>query len=115
MDFLPDKHLSEPIFEASKNSFVGVYSYFSQEHMSYSLVKASEKSTLFYFDKDPHSLDLNEEGAFLDFLFDMVVIELRQRQQFAAQVAYERQDFMNKLIKTEKLATAWSAFRRTRT
>lgn len=103
--FLPDKRIAEPIFETSENSFVGVYSYFSHDHLSYTEVKATEDSVIYYFDQDHRSMELREADDFLDFLFDFVVFELRSRQRFAAQMALERQNAMNNLIKTEKLAT----------
>jgi hypothetical protein len=103
--FIPDKHISEPIFEAVRNSFVGVYSYFAYDHKSYTEVRAAEPTTIYYFDQDHRSMELQEADDFLDFLFDIVVLELRSRQRFAAQMAREKQNAMNNLIKTEKLAT----------
>ena len=103
--YLPDKLASEPVFEADAGSFVGVYSYFSEDHKSYSRIIATEPTDVCYFSGDPGQLTADEADEFLGFLFNIVVLELRSRQYFAAQMAQERQDVMNKLIKTEKLAT----------
>jgi len=102
---LPDKHTTEPVFEAESGSFVGVYSYFSEDHKSYSRLIATEHSQVCYYEDDPRKLPWEEAEQFLGFLFRIVVLELRSRQYFAAQMAHARQEVMNKLIKTEKLAT----------
>ena len=103
--FLPDKHLTEPVFEAHERMFIGVYSYFSGDHKSYSRVIATEPSEVYYCDIDPRQLALDESDEFLGFLFNIVVLELRSRQHFAAEMANDRQEALNKLIKTEKLIT----------
>ncbi|MEJ2005445.1 MAG: hypothetical protein P8X57_10865, partial [Cyclobacteriaceae bacterium] len=102
---LPDKHTTEPVFEADADSFVGVYSYLSEDHRSYSRLIATEETTVCYYDDDPRELPFEDAEKFLGFLFRIVVLELRSRQYYAAQMAHERQEVMNKLIKTEKLAT----------
>ncbi|HAP59764.1 MAG TPA: hypothetical protein DCR93_09750, partial [Cytophagales bacterium] len=103
--YLPDKNLREPVFEATPSSFVGVYSFFSKDHQSYTQVVATEAAVVSYYDGDPWVLQAEESEPFLSFLFRMVVLELRSRQRFAAQMATERQEATNKLIQTEKLAT----------
>lgn len=103
--FLPDKHLTEPVFEAPEHSFVGVYSYFSGDHKSYSRVVATLPCEVYYCDVDPKELSREDAEEFLSFLLSIVVIELRSRQQFAASMANERQEALNKLIQTEKLIT----------
>ena len=103
--FLPDKYITEPVFEVGAGSFVGVYSYFSEDHRSYSQVVADEPCEIYFSDDNHRTLDQKDADEFLGFLFKIVVTELRSRQRFAAQMAHERQKVMNKLIKTEKLAT----------
>ncbi len=103
--YLPDKKISEPVFEASSNSFVGVYSFFSKDNKSYSRVVADEDSMVNYFDGNPFALPDKDSNELLAFLFKIVIMELRSRQHFAGQMAYEHEATLHKLIQTEKLAT----------
>ncbi|MGB0430392.1 MAG: ATP-binding protein [Bacteroidia bacterium] len=103
--FIPDKHATEPVFKADSNSFVGVYSFFSQEHLSYSKVVAAQPTIVFYYNDDPNTIQANDSDDFVAFLFSIAVAELKQRQGFAAELRQEQQNLMNKLIRTEKLAT----------
>jgi signal transduction histidine kinase len=103
--YLPDKDPGEPIFEAQRDSFVGVYSFIAEEHLSYSMVVAQEDTIVYYFDGDPRNLDAIGAKDFQDFLFNMAVAELKQRQEFAAQMAQKHNEVLSKLIKTEKLIT----------
>ena len=99
--FLPDQHLAEPVFEATSGSFVGVYSFCAEEHKSYSRVSAVEPTRIYYYERSTGG----EDPEFSHFLAGLVVLELRARQRYAAEMAHDRQQVMNKLIKTEKLAT----------
>ena len=103
--FLPDKHISEPVFEASADSFVGVYSFFSEDHRSYSKVVADEDAIIYYLDGDTFDLTSDDSETLLMFLFKIVIAELRSRQHFAGQMAHEHENTLHKLIQTEKLAT----------
>jgi C4-dicarboxylate-specific signal transduction histidine kinase len=103
--YLPDEHISEPVFEAHSGSFLGVYSYLSDDHRSYSQVIATSNCELYYFDEKLESLKSEASSDLFIFLFNIAVIELRSRQHFAAKMANERQEAMNQLIKSEKLVT----------
>ncbi len=103
--FLPDKGLNEAVFEAGPGSFVGVYSYFSDDSKSYARVVAVEDSVINYFDDDPFDLPGDEVLGFMTYLFDIVVKELRHRQLYAGNMAHERQETLQKLIQSEKMAT----------
>ena len=103
--YLPDKGLHEPVFDASEGFFVGVYSYFSEDRMSYSKVIAEEDSVVRYFDHNPFQMEKNEAREILSFLFNTVVKELRYRQHYAGFVAQQREESMQKLIQSEKMAT----------
>jgi len=103
--YLPDKELHEPVFEANTKSFVGVYSFFSQDRKSYSELIAEENSIISYYDENPFELPKEEARELLIFLFNKVVNELRHRQQFAGKMAHERQETLQKLIQSEKMAT----------
>ncbi|MEM6815114.1 MAG: cyclic nucleotide-binding domain-containing protein, partial [Bacteroidota bacterium] len=103
--YLPDKSLHEPVFEAETKGFVGVYSFFSTDSISYSLVVAERDSIVRYFDGDPFILPEQDAREFLTFLFNIVVSELRHRQHFAGKMAQERQETLQKLIQSEKMIT----------
>lgn len=103
--YLPDKELEEPVFEADADSFVGVYSYFSQDRKSYSQVVAVEDSEVFYYNDNPFELPPQDAEDLLTFLFNVVVRELRDRQHFAGEMAHEREKSLQKLIQVEKMVT----------
>ena len=103
--FLPDKSLHEPVFEAEAQGFVGVYSFFSADSVSYSHVVAEQDSIIKYFDGDPFKLPEQDAQELLSFLFSIVVGELRHRQHFAGKMAHERQETLQKLIQSEKMVT----------
>ena len=103
--YLPDKELHEPVLEANSRSFVGVYSFFSQDRKSYSELLAEEDSEISYYDGNPFDLPLEEARELLIFLFNKVVGELRTRQHFAGRMAHENQATLQKLIQSEKMAT----------
>ncbi len=103
--YLPDKELEEPVFEAHADSFVGVYSYFSQDRKSYSQVVAVEESEVFYYKDNPFDLSPQDAEELLTFLFNVVVRELRHRQHFAGEMAHEREKSLQKLIQVEKMVT----------
>ncbi|MEM7106681.1 MAG: ATP-binding protein [Bacteroidota bacterium] len=103
--YLPDKELKEPVFEADADSFVGVYSYFSQDRKSYSQVLAVETSEVFYYNDNPFALDPKDAEELLTFLFNVVVRELRDRQHYAGEMAHEREKSLQKLIHVEKMVT----------
>ncbi len=103
--YLVDKDLHEPVFEANAGSFVGVYSYFSDDRTSYSQLIAEEDSEVWYYDDYPFDMPAEDVREFLTYLFHMVVTELRVRQLYAGEMAHERQETLKKLIQTEKMAT----------
>jgi len=106
LGYLSDAELeSYPIFEATENKFIGVYSYFSDENLSYSKVVAVEDSEVYFYDKalSDHS---NEEMIQLTpFLISILVNELYTRQHYAKQMAREKYNDAQKLLKAEKMAT----------
>ncbi len=97
--------LPYPIFEATKNKFIGVYSYFSADNNSYSRVVATEDSVVSYYDK-PLLDHTDEEWIKLaPFLISVVVNELYSRQHFARMMTIEKYNDVQKLLKAEKMAT----------
>jgi signal transduction histidine kinase len=106
LGFLKDSKLEGyPIFEATKDKFIGVYSYFSNDNLSYSRVVAMEDSVVTYYDKpliDHHNGDLDK---ILPFLTSVIANELFSRQHYAKKMAKEKQEYVEKLLKAEKMAT----------
>ena len=97
--------ITYPIFEATKNKFIGVYSYFSEDNKSYSRVIATEDSTVSFYDK-PLKEHTDEEWIRLGpFIISIVVNELYSRQHFARMMASEKYQDVQKLLKAEKMAT----------
>lgn len=106
LGFLREAELENyPIFEASKNKFIGVYSYFSDENKSYSKVIAMEDSVVAYYDKALLDHDDKELEKLMPFLMSVVVNELYSRQHFAKKMAKEKQADVARLLKAEKMAT----------
>lgn len=103
--FLPDKNLAEPVFEAHSGSFVGVYSFFSENHSSYTRVVATTEAEVVFYDGNPYELPSGEAKELLTFLNSVVIDELRERQHFAGKMAHGREQTLHKLIQSEKLAT----------
>ena len=104
--FLQDSKMDAyPVFEATKNKFIGVYSYFSEDKLSYSKVMAMEDSVVTYYDKpliDHHNGELEK---IMPFLTSVIVNELYSRQYFAKKMAKEKHQYLEKLLKAEKMAT----------
>lgn len=104
--FLKDPKLENyPIFEATKNKFIGVYSYFSKQNLSYSRVVAIEDSKVAYYDTALLDHDQAELEKLMPFLMSVVVNELYSRQHFTKKMAIDKQEDVQKLLKAEKMAT----------
>ena len=104
--FLDDAELENyPIFEATTNKFIGVYSYFSNENKSYSRVIATEDSVVYYYDKALKDHTPEEMETLWPFLISVVVNELFARQHFAKYMAREKYSDVQRLLKAEKMAT----------
>ncbi|MCB0497610.1 MAG: cyclic nucleotide-binding domain-containing protein [Cyclobacteriaceae bacterium] len=101
--YIEDEHgeLFE-IFNSSNDMFVGVYSFFSSEHKSYSTVVAAEDTVLGYID---HSQAAVASPDFAQHFLPVVVNEIYLRQLLAGQMSLERQAAMKKLAETEKMST----------
>ncbi|MBV6645461.1 MAG: GHKL domain-containing protein [Cyclobacteriaceae bacterium] len=101
--FLPDEDIKDPVLEENAGGFIGVYSFFSKDHKSYTEVRAAKRSRVAYFNGDPFKLPGDEGVKFTKFLFSVVVEELRSRQHFAGHMARERHKSMTKLLQSEKM------------
>ena len=101
-DTVPDGY---PVFEATENKFVGVYSYFSHESKSYTEVRAAESSKVAYYDRGISDHTDKELLKLMPFMMSIVVNELSTRQQFARQMAKERHHHLQRLLQSEKMIT----------
>ncbi len=94
-----------PVLEASKNKFIGVYSYFAEGNRSYSRVMAVEDSEVYYYDKPLYDHTNEEMVSLAPFLISVVTNELVARQHFAKKMAMEKRMDVQRLLKAEKMAT----------
>ncbi|MEM7550165.1 MAG: ATP-binding protein [Bacteroidota bacterium] len=88
------------VFRSTENMFLGVYSFFAEEHESYSTVIADTDSKLCYLGESYFS-----DPEFRSRFLPVLVHELKVRQALAQQMNIERQMVMQKLFGQEKLAT----------
>lgn len=101
--YIEDEHGgSFEIFNSSTDMFVGVYSFFSSEHRSYSTVVAAEDTLLGYIDRSQSEV---ESPDFAHHFLPVVVNEIYLRQLLAGQMSLERQAAIKKLAETEKMST----------
>lgn len=104
--FLKDSKMEAyPIFEATKDKFIGVYSYFSEDNLSYSKVMAMEDAVVTFYDKPLLDHRNGELEKIMPFLTSVIVNELYSRQHFAKKMAKEKHNYVEKLLKAEKMAT----------
>lgn len=106
LGFLSNQSLENyPAFEATENKFIGVYSYFAEEHISYSKVVATEDSEIYFYDKPLQDHTDEEITTLSPFFMSVLVNELYTRQHFAKQMAQEKYNDAQRLLKAEKMAT----------
>jgi len=89
------------IFRSTSDSFVGVYSFFAEEHKSYSTVTAHEDTTLAYIEAE--IIQNLHDGRFEEHFLPVIVNEIYLRQLWAQRVSIERQAAMKKLLQNEKM------------
>ncbi|MFN5169196.1 MAG: ATP-binding protein [Cyclobacteriaceae bacterium] len=90
------------VFHSRENMFVGVYSFFSNQHLSYMSIVADVDSRVAYLDRD--ELPTTPDQFALDFL-PVLISEIYARQSLTQQLNFERQRAMKKLAEAEKMAT----------
>jgi signal-transduction protein with cAMP-binding, CBS, and nucleotidyltransferase domain len=93
------------IFRSGRGHFVGVYSYFSKAHQSYSKVVAEEDTLLAYIDAEQKVAPDEEGRTFADHFLPVVVNEVYMRQLLAQKMSIEREAAMKRLFHAEKMAT----------
>ena len=93
------------LFRSTKDNFVGVYSYFSDSHQSYSTVEAEEDTLLAYIETN-HPAVKDEEGrSFAEHFLPVVVNEIYMRQLLARRMNIQNQAALRKLYQIEKMAS----------
>jgi signal transduction histidine kinase len=90
------------IFSSSKDMFVGVYSFFSIQHLSYSTVRADEDTELRYIERSQSEVS---EPEFAQHFLPVVVNEIYLRQLVAHELSIQRQAAIRKLAENEKMST----------
>jgi signal transduction histidine kinase len=96
---------SEESFEAFRstpNHFLGVYSFFSHTHKSYSTVVAETDCELAYIEGDQADL---EGASFAEHFLPVVVEEIYMRQLLTQRMTIQNQKTTRKLFHAEKMAT----------
>lgn len=92
-------------FRSTQDNFVGVYSYFSEHHQSYSTVEALEDSVLAYIGPK-HPVVKDAEGrSFAEHFLPVVVNEIYMRQLLAKRMNIQNQSALKKLYQVEKMAS----------
>ena len=90
------------VFRSKVNMFVGVYSFFSVEHITYLTIVAEEPARVAFIDQS--SKEGREDQFATDFL-PVIVHELYLRQLLAQRLTKQRQAAIKKLYEKEKMAT----------
>lgn len=90
------------IFKSYKDMFVGVYSFFSSTHQSYSKVVASKDTTVRFIDRSQPEVSVPQ---FAQHFLPVVVNEIYLRQLLAQKISMEKQAMLKKLALSEKMST----------
>lgn len=96
---------SEEPFEAFRSApdhFVGVYSYFSHTHQSYSTVVAETDCEVAFIEGDQADVEGN---GFAEHFLPVVVEEIYMRQLLTQKMTIQNQKTTRKLFQAEKMAT----------
>jgi hypothetical protein len=93
------------LFEASKNMFAGVYSFFSRTFTSLATVIAEDSCLLAYISRDQKVKDESKGKSLFEQFMPVVVTNLAHRQQHEQQIAFEKERMLKKLVQSEKMAS----------
>jgi len=89
-------------FRSAPNHFVGVYSFFSPTHQSYSTVIAETDCEVAYIEGDQTDV---EGSGFAEHFLPVVVEEIYMRQLLTQKMTIQNQKTTRKLFQAEKMAT----------
>jgi len=93
------------LFEAKRQMFIGVYSFFSKSYRSLLTVVAEEACELAYI--DAQQFDEAERGGIdlSEKFMPVVVTELMHRHQHALELSRERENAIRTLVQSEKMSS----------
>ncbi|MGF1636721.1 MAG: ATP-binding protein [Cyclobacteriaceae bacterium] len=104
--FLIDNETNEEeVFRSVENVFVGVFSFFSEAHLSYAKLVALEDSEVSYVDSREEIIENGGYQVYSEYFVPIIVTELLNRQIFARNMANEKQNALKKLMQTANLTT----------
>jgi C4-dicarboxylate-specific signal transduction histidine kinase len=89
------------VFISKPNMFLGVYSFFSQEHITYLTIVANKPTIVAYIDNDVRR---RHGDVFATHFLPVIVHELYLRQLLAQRLTWQRQAAIRKLYESEKMA-----------
>ncbi len=90
------------VYQSKRDMFVGVYSYFSKEHLTYLTLIADEDTTVAYIDQSARE---GQAEVFARDFLPVMVHELYLRQMLTQRFNLQRQAAIRKLFENEKMAT----------
>lgn len=104
--FQPEEGKEFKVFTTGPNMMVGLYSFFSHDHRSYTTVKADEDTVIHYVNLDQlPAKNSPEYGRFLEHILPVVVNEIYLRQMLMINSVSEKERVLKKLLESEKMAT----------
>jgi signal transduction histidine kinase len=90
------------VYKSTKNMFVGVYSFFSPDNLSYLTIIAEERSVVAFVEQEQRE---NAGETFAAHFLPVIVHEIYLRQVLTQQLTRQRQAAFKKLYEKEKMAT----------
>lgn len=104
--FKPEEGEEFKVFSTGTNMMVGLYSFFSHDHRSYTTVKADEDTVVLYVSRDQlPEKNSPEYGLFLEHILPVIVNEIYLRQMLMINSVSEKESVLKKLMESEKMAT----------
>jgi len=94
------------VFTTGPNMMVGIYSFFSSDHNSYTTVKASEDTRIYYMTLGQiPSKHTHEYHTFLHHILPLIVNEIYLRQMLTVRSISDKEAAIQKLLDNERMAT----------
>jgi signal transduction histidine kinase len=90
------------VLRSTRNMFVGVYSFFGDEHVTHLTLVADERTKLAYIDQ---SVKEKNKERFAAHFLPVIVHELHVRQLLAQRLTHHRTAAIKKLYEKDKMAT----------
>ena len=91
-------------FRASKDQFVGVYSFFSQTFKSHTSIEAAEDTELAYITAEAIEALDDTDRAIRNFL-PVIMEDMNRRQETVWQMANEKEHALKRLLQADKMRT----------